>query len=866
LANAGIDLHAVLDTQLGVSVAEMNELLKTGEMTVDDLTDALQGFAEQYYGGAAEMLSKTLQGLENRFTTLKSVIMNDFVQPIVNQAIPAIETFFEGIAIVINTGVFEKLGELVTWTMRTIVGDVNWTAESVAETILEFILWLVQTSDKMLQYGYDMMTEWGYGMLHGAADAIKTVVKFISSTLSSLFSTHSPPAILPLIDVWGAGLIEAWLEGMSSADFSVINDIISPIKKAFQLMNLDDDVIYHNLQNIARLMADALGTDNLGEGLLGYIADITGPFGDAIAELTSLHFDLAEAIREVEEAQQALEDANDMYKEQDENVRRLVREYNDLLRAGASDDVLDAKLAELNTSIDQREEAEELIHQREVELDAAEENKDIIQDQVDVQTEMVNLMFDLVRGIEDAKDGAGDLADELGGALESLWGGLGELEFEEIEFSPVIQGLMDDIDAAIMSFKQSFRGLFDSLMAELGFERQLVNVEVDTEGGTVGHLESRWVKTGEGMFAGIGEAFKELMQTVIDIDWGELDWETFKGNFFTLVNSLFDREGDDWSSVKQTLRDALAGVLNELGLELDRDYTIGDVFKQVGEYIAEGIMDGIIAYVNERSQEKLFGAFSIWDILALVFNVGFGDKPETEVGEPIGEGILSGVWQSIKDGISETVTNIWDDTVQAFKIMLGFGSPSTVAAEDIGEPIGEGILLGILTNIIDNISTTATNVWNNISKNFDFFDDALSIGKNIMQGILDGISGLTPAGGWFSWAKGVVGNILGWLQDAGEEGSPSKLFAREVGAPFAQGILMGFKDEVNGMKKDMFTAVNSLMNYQPTPTNAYAPSAISTNNITYNMNMGNNVVRDDTDIALIVAANKRAIKQASYGA
>jgi hypothetical protein len=61
------------------------------------------------------------------------------------------------------------------------------------------------------------------------------------------------------------------------------------------------------------------------------------------------------------------------------------------------------------------------------------------------------------------------------------------------------------------------------------------------------------------------------------------------------------------------------------------------------------------------------------------------------------------------------------------------------------------------------------------------------------------------------------------------------------------------------------TSVAGLMNFSPSPTSIYTPSAINNSSVTYNMNMGGNYVRSDTDIALIVAANQRAIRNATYG-
>ena len=396
------------------------------------------------------------------------------------------------------------------------------------------------------------------------------------------------------------------------------------------------------------------------------------------------------------------------------------------------------------------------------------------------------------------------------------------------------------------------------------------------------------------MFAGLGDAFKELAQTVIDINWGELDWSTFINNLSTVIGEKFAQLKEN-ETIKSKARDVgssiaeaiFQGIIRAIlsaypNWYVERVSNIIESFKmafgidgedsteskdKVGKPIGQGILSGAWDSIKNSISETVTG---IWNSVIGSFKQTFGIEGEEsseskdKVGKPIGEGILSGALKSIIDGISETVTSIWNSILQSFKNILGIESPSTAASDEIGQPIGEGILVGIVTNIVDNIAETATDVWEEIKEAFSgFYEKAFEIGKDFLQGLLDGISDIGDLGGW---ASGIIDKLIDALGLAGDTGSPSRKFADEIGVPFAQGVLMGFKDEMSGMKKDMFTAVNSLMNYQPTPTNAYAPSAISTNNITYNMNMGNNVVRDDTDIALIVAANKRAIKQASYRA
>lgn len=72
-------------------------------------------------------------------------------------------------------------------------------------------------------------------------------------------------------------------------------------------------------------------------------------------------------------------------------------------------------------------------------------------------------------------------------------------------------------------------------------------------------------------------------------------------------------------------------------------------------------------------------------------------------------------------------------------------------------------------------------------------------GKNMIEGIWNGISGATR------WIKDKisdwVGDVTGFLKDLFGIASPSKLMRDEVGVYLAQGIGVGFSNEIGGVKK-----------------------------------------------------------------
>jgi signal transduction histidine kinase len=76
-----------------------------------------------------------------------------------------------------------------------------------------------------------------------------------------------------------------------------------------------------------------------------------------------------------------------------------------------------------------------------------------------------------------------------------------------------------------------------------------------------------------------------------------------------------------------------------------------------------------------------------------------------------------------------------------------------------------------------------------------------------VDGIKAGISGAWS--GFLSWLGGLLGDgLVGWAKRKLGIGSPSRVFANEVGAPIAQGIQAGFERESSKIRNSIAGAVN----------------------------------------------------------
>lgn len=777
LANAGVDLAQIVRQELGISIEELNQGLLDGTYIMNDLMRAFVNFAQTNFAGAAEDLSKTIVGLQNRLETLKVLVMQDFLGPIIEQVTQRLDVLFDAMARVWDTGVFEVFGQTVADILSAIVGDVDWTIENLSTKIMEFMLWIAETASTMARYGFGMMEAWGWGMLQGAFQAISAVVNFISTAITSLFATHSPPKILPMIDVWGAETIQAWLEGMTRADFGVINRVISPIESALRNIGLEQPEILGNLQQVTKRLSESLSAGTADESLFSFIGQIAGPYGSAIKELTRLEFELASAIKAVAEAQEGLNQATKMYEDSDEAVRRLVREYNNLLRAGASDDILDAKLKEIRAAQGQRKEAAELIKEREEELDIAKENQKEAEDMTETQRDMVNLMIRLTQSTKDLGGSLKDLGGSLRGVsgdLANLAGGFGDLSNIASGFSDELQGKLELLKARIEivlnrlrmdveDFMEQVRGFFRD--DDGSFQTMLTNIE------------------------GLGEAFKEA------------------GGFMGIAEEILNQ----WEIFK--LRLELVGIKAEM---------VWSFLKEIVNILIDP-----------------------WNMENMVdFQVHMADLRDRE--------------QEVLDKLGE----LTGDALPTLNDELRF----------LETPLGD-VATG-LSNIDSEVSTLDTNT-NTFTDNWGGYwksikDDVERDGKPV-ESVINGIAG--AINNVISAMAAFLRKLPKFLAGLLKIKTPSAL-RQDSPSPFEQSLidLRGEMEKLSKMAIPDFTAklnlignANDIMNFQPTPTSAYVPSAISSTVQNNTFNMGGNVVRDDMDLAIINNNVVRTMKQATYG-
>lgn len=346
-------------------------------------------------------------------------------------------------------------------------------------------------------WGVEISAQLAAGMVQGAAQALVMAMDFIGGLLTFWLAPGSPPRVAPDVDQWGAAAMAEYLRGFTQADYSALNAIQAPLKKALELAvggATDDEtgrklssVLYEQLTGglISALNAIREGGD-YDRTILDRLAAATGEYGGEIRRLAELQLEQAKAQNLLNRANAEYEASVEAENQAVEKLIALQTEYNNMAASGAGRDVLSEKLAEIEAA----EEGVRLAGQRKALAQAgakqAEKEAKTLEEQLKLQTALVgelHEMGDATRSLADT------LRSALGGGRETTLGGLTlpepgafglslDEEFETLKetvkeelaklFAPLkdawendIRPAIDMVTARVEEFKAEIRPLVD---------------------------------------------------------------------------------------------------------------------------------------------------------------------------------------------------------------------------------------------------------------------------------------------------------------------------------------------------------------------------------------------------------------------
>lgn len=179
--------------------------------------------------------------------------------------------------------------------------------------------------------------------------------------------------------------------------------------------------------------------------------------------------------------------------------------------------------------------------------------------------------------------------------------------------------------------------------------------------------------------------------------------------------------------------------------------------------------------------------------------------------------LLNNIDQLVDAGI-ELIIGLADGLIEALPILIE-KIPIIIEklvmglANNVPKLVESGVklLVGVATGLIQAIPQLLTAIPKIITSLVNgyatYIGEFINVGKNIVKGVWDGIVSM---GTWITdKVKGFFSGIVGSVKKVLNIHSPSRVFRDEIGAMMAQGVGVGFADEMDEVNADIEKSLNS---------------------------------------------------------
>ncbi len=281
-------------------------------------------------------------------------------------------------------------------------------------------------------------------------------------------------------------------------------------------------------------------------------------------------------------------------------------------------------------------------------------------------------------------------------------------------------------------------------------------------------LSQTWTTLVEGaktFWQGLSDFFTGLWETISAT--AQTVWNTISSVVTPIVQAI----GEFIKNVFIVLAAVLVTVWNGISNVVT---TVWNAIRSFLEPLVQGIADFITNAVNAISNVWNSVWNSISSFFATVWNamVAFYTPIINGIRNTIGNVVnaIRGTWNSVWSGISGFFSNIWN----------GMRNAVSNAVNAIGGTVGR--IWGIVTGALGGAGN-----W--------LYDT----GRQIIQGLINGI------GGAFQWVKNTISNlgrsVVSWAKSVLHIGSPSRVFADEVGKWIPAGMAQGITENTGVVQK-----------------------------------------------------------------
>jgi len=240
-------------------------------------------------------------------------------------------------------------GDAITTTVEGVDG-----IEEVTETKFQVLMRHAK------EWGSNIILSFAAGMARAAIAVVNVLIQ-IGNVIRGWLQGHSPPKLLPELGDWGANVIDVFLHGMTTADFSAFDKISSIMSSLFRSLSeeqMGEEGLIPAILGSRTAMAQALASGNMTADLLGRIVGSYGHLSTDAANYVMTMLELANATDAVKEAQEALNKENEEYSAQMDGLNKELesfRRFGEALNNADRKRVLERRLNDPRTSDEEKQ-------------------------------------------------------------------------------------------------------------------------------------------------------------------------------------------------------------------------------------------------------------------------------------------------------------------------------------------------------------------------------------------------------------------------------------------------------------------------------------------------------------------------------
>lgn len=391
---------------------------------------------------------------------------------------------------------------------------------------------------------------------------------------------------------------------------------------------------------------------------------------------------------------------------------------------------------------------------------------------------------DIWKGIKDGAKGAWDSTVQAGKdavtGVKNVWQGIQDW------FANLWNGVKETVTSIVGSLSDAIMSRFGMLI--YGIRNAFIHMSF--------FLSTLWenlVEIGRNIFTILKNVILAPVLLVTSMITG--GWEETKVNMIAVWNNIKDSAGNIWNSIKAIFDSFLVNTkmafLNIWNGIKDAVSYIWTTMKT----IAMDTFNSVVAFFVDTWTNIKQTTIDTWNnIKESVANTWNSMEQGAIDTFNALKDFLSNLWQSTKD----TTVQMWSDTKQA--------------VVDTWDAMKQSVV-----NIADNMVQGAQKAWENLKQGVSdavnrvketFNDlrnvDLFEIGKNIIQGLVDGLASMYNA--VKDTITGIADTIKGGIKSALNINSPSRWMRDMIGKNIVLGVVKGIEEE----KDTLDNAVNKM--------------------------------------------------------